>query len=160
MPSAQSCEFLWDCASFINGTFHPLLCLQHNHANFYGTVLILVFIWVYLLIAHFIHCCAFGTIMRVFIARLNPIFEIQRFILFIPNMVVEGLWEPVPVDHLAGNCKIWHLCLFMFTHRHFEIHVQSLSALVSTSVLLYFSHVLFCFWMEHLPIVASFHSCS
>ena len=25
-------------------TFHPLLCLWHNHANFYGTVLILVFI--------------------------------------------------------------------------------------------------------------------
>ena len=29
------------------------------------------------------------------------------------------LWEPVPIHHLAGNCKIWCLCLFMFTYRHF-----------------------------------------
>ena len=28
----------------LTSTFHLLLCLQHNHANFYGTVLILVFI--------------------------------------------------------------------------------------------------------------------
>ena len=43
----------------------------------------------------------------------------------IPDTVVEGLWGPVPVHRLAGNCKIWRLCLFMFTRRRFEIHIRS-----------------------------------
>ena len=37
------------CVLIVTSPFHPLLCLRHNHAIFYGTVLILVFMWMYLL---------------------------------------------------------------------------------------------------------------